>query len=228
MILCIETATNTCSVALCDSHGMLGIKESTEERSHASMLTVFIRELMAEQSIDASQLNAVAISLGPGSYTGLRIGVSVAKGMAYALNIPVVAVNTLESMYWSVKDLPSANTTDLFCPMIDARRLEVYSALFNRDGNIVRETGAHVIDAQHLEKELENNRILIFGNGADKCRDIIKNPNASFLDEYSISASSMYLPAMKAFNEGKFEEVAYFEPFYLKDFIATIPRKKIL
>ena len=228
MILCIETATSICSVALCDSSGVRVLKESSDEKSHSSRLTVMIMEALNECGISARELDAVAVSKGPGSYTGLRIGVSVAKGITYAAAKPLIAINTLESMYHAVRETPLADGIDLFCPMIDARRMEVYSALFNRDGDCTRETAADIIDNNSFAGELEKNRILFFGTGAMKCRNIITHPGALFADEFTISASSMCLPAFKALNEKNFEDIAYFEPLYLKDFIATIPRKNLL
>jgi len=228
MILCIETATNTCSVALCDNNGTVALRESSEEKSHASSLSVFIIELLAEKQIKAADLEAVAVSMGPGSYTGLRIGVSVAKGISYASKIPLVAVNTLESMYHGIIGTGQVDDINLFCPVIDARRMEVYSALFDREGKTVAKTGAEIIKEDSYSALLENNRILFFGTGSAKCRDTIKHPNARFNSDMVISASSMCLPARKAFVDKDFADLAYFEPFYLKDFIATIPRKNLL
>ena len=228
MILCIETATNTCSVALCDNKGTVALRESSQEKSHASSLSLFIMELLEEKKIKAADLDAVAVSMGPGSYTGLRIGVSVAKGIAYGSKIPLVAVNTLESMYHGITNKGIEDDIDLLCPVIDARRMEVYSALFDREGNRVKETGAEVIDENSYSVLLKKKKILFFGTGAEKCREAIKNPNAYFDMEMLISASSMRIPALKAVAEKSFADVAYFEPFYLKDFIATIPRKNLL
>lgn len=228
MILCIETATSICSVALCDSSGVRVLKESSDEKSHSSQLTVMIIEAMSECVITARDLEAVAVSKGPGSYTGLRIGVSVAKGITYAAGKPLIAINTLESMYHAVRNTPLAEGIDLFCPMIDARRMEVYSALFNREGRCTRETAADIIDNSSFAGDLEKNRILFFGTGAMKCSEFITHPNAIFMDDFKISSTSMYLPAFKALEEKDFEDIAYFEPFYLKDFIATIPRKNLL
>ena len=228
MILCIETATNICSVALCDSNGPVAVKESRVEKSHAKSLSLFIMEILGERNLETSGLDAVAVSMGPGSYTGLRIGVSIAKGIAYASKIPLVAVNTLESMYYGVRSRWNPGEVDLFCPVIDARRMEVYSALFDRDGAMVRETGSEVIGEDSYSALLGEKRILFFGTGAIKCKETIRNPNARFDTGMLISASSMSVPAWREFREKKFADVAYFEPFYLKDFIATIPRKNLL
>lgn len=227
MILCIETATTVCSVALCDSDGGVLIKESLEDKSHASRLTVFIKELLQENQISARELEAVAVSMGPGSYTGLRIGVSVAKGITYASKIPLIAVNTLESMYFGISDLPEYKDIDLFCPMIDARRMEVYTALFNNRGEIVKEISADIIDSSSFTSELSASKILFFGNGAEKCREFIRHPNALYNTQYQLSAASLSIPAFIALRDKRFVDNAYFEPFYLKDFIATIPRKRL-
>lgn len=228
MILCIETATNICSVALCDSTRTLSLRESSAEKSHASLLTTFIKEILDETDTPADHLDAVAVSMGPGSYTGLRIGVSVAKGIAYASKLPLVAVNTLESMYYGIRDNAAAEGISMFCPVIDARRMEVYSALFDREGKEVKETGAEIIDENSFAGILNNNTILFFGTGAAKCSETIKHPGARFINEFMVSASSLRIPAFKAFDSGNFVDTAYFEPYYLKDFIATIPRKSLL
>lgn len=232
MILCLETATSICSVALINNSTIRGIRESSIDKSHASLLTVFIQELLEENMLSATDLDAVAISKGPGSYTGLRIGVSAAKGICYGTGIPLIAVSTLESMFRSFiteyQGTGAENKDTLFCPMIDARRLEVYSSVFNYEGREIREVEAEIIDERSYEKMLDRGKIVFFGNGADKCGDIIKHKNAVFAYGFRLTATGMALPALKAFSEKKFEDTAYFEPYYLKDFIATIPRKNIL
>lgn len=232
MILCIETATNICSVALSDNGKLLGFRESDTEKSHAALLTVFIEELLDKNGISADQLDAVAVSKGPGSYTGLRIGVSGAKGICYGAGIPLIAIDTMESMYHTLMqrfpDLEKASKNTLFCPMIDARRMEVYSSLIGKDGKIIKEVEARIIDADSYNKELGKNKIVFFGNGADKCTDIIVHKNAEFIGDFKLSALGIIKPATGALIYKTFEDSAYFEPFYLKDFIATIPRKNIL
>jgi tRNA threonylcarbamoyladenosine biosynthesis protein TsaB len=228
MILCIETATSVCSVSLCDPAGDTISKHSTEDKSHASLLTIYIKELLRQKKIRAVDLDAVAVSMGPGSYTGLRIGVSVAKGLAYGASIPLIAINTLESMYHGIKMTPRAMDADLLCPMIDARRMEVFSSFFDSAGQIVRSTNADVIDDQSYKDLLDKHIVLFFGNGAAKCSEVIKHPNARFMHDYNMSAETLCFPANEAFRENRFENVAYFEPFYLKDFIATVPKKNIL
>jgi len=223
MIICLETATNLCSVALCNSAGVISVRESNDLKSHASMLTVFIDEVLKEAGISARQLGAVAVSKGPGSYTGLRIGVSVAKGIAYAASIPLIGIDTTFSMFNGV-----IKGKSLYCPMLDARRMEVYYAIYDRKGNIVRNIKAEIINEDSFSDIPESQELLIFGNGAEKCRGVIKRPNIYFDDNFVMSASHMYAPAIQALKEGHFEDVAYFEPFYLKDFITSTPRKNLL
>lgn len=227
MILCIETATGVCSVALCDDNSVISVLEAPAGMSHSSMLTVMIRELLSGAGATAGQLDAVSVSKGPGSYTGLRIGVSVAKGIAYAAEIPLIGINTLTAMchgYLEANPLPAGSRT-LLCPMIDARRMEVYNALFTPDGKMVRETSADIITAKSFSDIPEAEKIIFFGNGAGKCRSSITGPNAVFDEGFSLSASNLHKPSVNAFMEKQFEDVAYFEPYYLKEFIATIPKK---
>jgi tRNA threonylcarbamoyladenosine biosynthesis protein TsaB len=230
MILCIETATGVCSVALCDDNSVISVLEAPAGMSHSSRLTVIIQELLRAASVTPGQLDAVAVSKGPGSYTGLRIGVSVAKGIAYGAEIPLIGINTLTAMchgYLTINPLPEGSTT-LLCPMIDARRMEVYNALFKADGTIIRETSADIITGASYSDILESEKIIFFGNGAGKCRSAITASNAVFDEGFSLSASYLHKPSVNAFRAKQFEDVAYFEPYYLKEFIATIPRKLFL
>jgi tRNA threonylcarbamoyladenosine biosynthesis protein TsaB len=187
------------------------------------MLTVFIDEILKEAGITASQLDAIAVSKGPGSYTGLRIGVSVAKGIAYAASIPLIGVDTTFSMFCGVEKGKS-----LYCPMLDARRMEVYYAIYDSKGYTIRNIIAKIITEDSFSDIPESQDILFFGDGANKCRGVLKRPNIYFDDNFRMSASHMYAPAIQAFNSHHFEDVAYFEPFYLKDFITSTPRKNIL
>ena len=232
MIICLETATNICSVALCDGAGVISMRQNSELKSHASMLTIFIDELLREYGIRAKDLDAIAVSKGPGSYTGLRIGVSVAKGIAYAASIPLIGVNTTLSMFWGLSGTQyhsSGNeVSNLYCPMLDARRMEIYYALYDSDGNTVKEISAEVIDENSFSNIPVSKRIIFFGDGAVKCKEIIKRNNTFFVDDFKISASYMFIPASKALKTHDYEDIAYFEPFYLKDFIASKPRKNIL
>jgi tRNA threonylcarbamoyladenosine biosynthesis protein TsaB len=231
MVICIETATNLCSVALCNSDGVVSLRESNDLRSHASALTVFIDEILKENGLRAKELDAVAVGKGPGSYTGLRIGVSVAKGIAYAASIPLVAVDTTLSMFWGMsgkaKEITGDEANTLFCPMIDARRMEVYHAIYDSNGTTVKEISAEIIKEDSFSDIPESKGIIFFGDGSAKCKEIIKRKNVYFADDFRISASHMQIPVYKAIDKKYFEDVAYFEPFYLKDFITSIPRKNI-
>ena len=233
LILNLDTSTQICSVALALDEELLGLKESHEDKSHASLLALFIKEVLAENEKAISELDAVAVSKGPGSYTGLRIGVSTAKGIAYAAGIPMVAVDTLTSLAMGAIqgkffEAPSGKDTLYLCPMIDARRMEVYTALFHHSGKMLQPISAMIIQEDSFQDILARNRIMFFGNGAAKCRDVIQHPNAHFLDGIGTSASFMISLAESAWQQKNFEDVAYFEPFYLKDFVATIPKNKVI
>lgn len=227
MILCIETATDICSAALCDETKVTGVAEAPQGMTHAASLTVIIGRLLEEHHIRPADLEAVAVSKGPGSYTGLRIGVSTAKGIAYGSGIPLIGINTLAAMCSGYITLhPEELTADtLLCPMIDARRMEVYNALFRPDGTAIRETSADIIDESSFSDIPGEKRIIFFGNGSEKCRQTITRPNSLFVEGFLLSASYLHLPAVNALRNKQFEDVAYFEPFYLKEFIATIPGK---
>lgn len=232
MIICLETATNLCSVALCDNDGVITLRESDETKSHASMLTVFVEEILKENNVKPEELEAIAVSRGPGSYTGLRIGVSAAKGIAYGASIPLIAIDTTLSMFHGITEKRSkskeTDTDTIFCPMLDARRMEVYYALYNSDGKRIKDIAAEVITAESFTEFPQSQNILFFGDGSAKCRQLISRPDSCFDNEYRISAAHMHKPAYEAFNRLSFEDVAYFEPFYLKDFITTKQRKNIL
>jgi tRNA threonylcarbamoyladenosine biosynthesis protein TsaB len=232
MILCLETATPVCSVALCDSNCIISKRESHENKSHAANLTIFIQELLQEAKIKTEELEAVAVSKGPGSYTGLRIGVSVAKGIAYGASIPLIGIDTTRSMFNGIVNTSAlkygTDSSTLFCPMIDARRMEVYYSLFDATGNAVKGICAEVIDEKSFSGIPESVKILFFGDGSKKCHNISAHINSVYADDFTVSAAYMQKPVFEEFNAGHFEDVAYFEPFYLKDFIATIPRKNIL
>ncbi len=217
-------------MALIDNAGLVSLRESNELKSHASLLTVFAEEILKNQGIKASDLDAVAVSKGPGSYTGLRIGVSVAKGIAYGASIPLIGVETTLSMFWGMKqNIPESEINPLlFCPMLDARRMEVYYAIYNSTGEKIKDISAEVVTEDLFTDIPESQRIIFFGDGATKCKDIINHKNAIFAEDFRISAAHMHKPVFQAFNEGRYEDVAYFEPLYLKDFITSIPRKNIL
>jgi tRNA threonylcarbamoyladenosine biosynthesis protein TsaB len=232
MILCLETATNLCSVALCDGSGVISLRESNESKSHASQLTVYIEEILKDHHITASDLNAVAVSKGPGSYTGLRIGVSVAKGISYGASIPLIAIETTQAMFYGISgsryfdELSDRDT--LFCPMLDARRMEVYYAIYNSAGIKIKDISAEIISEESFSGFAESQKIIFLGDGAFKCKEVINRKSAVFADDFRMSASHMLKPVNEAYNNKMFEDVAYFEPLYLKDFITSIPRKNIL
>jgi tRNA threonylcarbamoyladenosine biosynthesis protein TsaB len=232
MIICLETATNLCSVALCDSAGVISLRESNESKSHAFMLTVYIQEILREQGIKARDLEAIAVSKGPGSYTGLRIGVSVAKGIAYGASIPLIGIETTLSMFWGISVtrhlIPDIDGNSLFCPMLDARRMEVYYAIYDSKGNKIKDISAEIINKDSFLNFPESQKIIFFGDGAKKCRDVIDRQNAFFAVDFTISAAYMHRPVFQALKDHYYEDVAYFEPLYLKDFITSKPRKNIL
>ena len=217
LILLIETATKSCSVSLAYDDKIIATKQEVNEQySHAEKLTIFIAELFENQDFAIQDLDAVAVSKGPGSYTGLRIGVSTAKGLCYTLDIPLVAISTLRAMAFGMAQKEESN---LYCPMIDARRMEVYNAFFNAENKEIRGVQADIINEQSYKKELEKS-VLFFGDGAEKCKAIIRHKNAKFLDGIYPTSKDMLSLVLQKYKNKDFEDVAYFEPFYLKDFIA--------
>jgi tRNA threonylcarbamoyladenosine biosynthesis protein TsaB len=234
LILSIDTSEKICSVALSNNYELISTLEISEEKSHASMLTVLIKKLFSEKEIEFSKLDAVAVSKGPGSYTGLRIGVSVAKGICYALNIPLISISTLQLLCLRViyedwlRKIGLIDQNLLLCPLIDARRMEVYKAFFNINREQIGKIEAVIIHENSFSEELISNKIVFFGTGAEKCKSIIQNQNAFFIDDIRPNASYMVSYAYDSFARKEFENSAYFEPFYLKDFVATVPKKRIV
>jgi tRNA threonylcarbamoyladenosine biosynthesis protein TsaB len=231
LILNIETATDVCSVSLANENGLIDYLENTEGRSHATLLTVFIDDLLHKNQIEAAQLDAVAVSMGPGSYTGLRIGVSAAKGLCYGAEKPLIAVSTLQLMVKGFvnKHKDQSGFADTwFCPMIDARRLEVYTAFFDCNAQIQNNISAEIIDENSFSDILAQRRVMFFGNGSDKCAAHIKHSNAIFCGNFHPSAADMAILSEQLYQEGSFVDIAYFEPFYLKDFVATVAKNKVL
>lgn len=224
-ILCIETATEVCSVALFNKNELLVLNEINEGNMHASALTGLIEKTLKEAELTLNQLDAICVSKGPGSYTGLRVGVSTAKGLCFGLNIPLLAVNTLQSMA-GVYMHQNPNNAQAICAMIDARRMEVYAAIYNSNLEEINPTQAIVIEEYSFEEQLNQGQIIFIGNGAAKCKSTITHANAVFVEEITCSALGLGKPAYQMFLENKFEDTAYFEPFYLKDFVATIPKSK--
>ena len=225
-ILLLETATSFCSVALSINGEIIAVKEAFGQNLHAGNLTLFIEDVITRSNLKYNDLDAVCISKGPGSYTGLRIGVSTAKGLCYALEKPLIALETLEMMAAGFI-IQNPDYTGLICPMIDARRMEVYTSVFDSKLQLVEPTSAKIIDEHSFENLLSAHRITFLGDGAAKCIETLKHEHAFFSDANFNSATNMAQLAEQAFSEAKFEDVAYFEPFYLKDFVVTQPKKKV-
>lgn len=222
LILQIETATTVCSVALAKDGSVRYLREVEQRNVHAEKITLFIEEVLNEAGRSYADLDAIAVSCGPGSYTGLRIGISVAKGLCFALDKPLIAIETLASMADGMIERHSFDGTDyLLCPMIDARRMEVFTATFDTLGNKLKPTSAEIIDDNSFAGVLEDHRIIFFGDGAGKCSTVLgMHPNATIITDFTNSASHLSKRALKRYQEKQFEDVAYFEPYYLKDFIA--------
>jgi tRNA threonylcarbamoyladenosine biosynthesis protein TsaB len=232
-ILCLETSTEVCSAAVVEDGKVVDFREDVSGQNHSKLLTVFIAQLLESNRLKASDFNAVAVSEGPGSYTGLRIGVSVAKGFCYAASIPLIAISSLEAMTSHVIEHLEEfhlqiKPDDLFAPMIDARRMEVYTAIYSSNLQLVQKVNALVVDQDSFREFTENSRLFLFGNGSAKCSDILINPNIIYIDGILASSLHMATLANLKFQKGEFVDVAYFEPFYLKDFIATVPKNSIL
>jgi len=222
-ILSIESSTQTCSVAVSTDGKSVWNKNNTDIASHSAVLGVFVAEAVRFVQENHFRLDAVAVSEGPGSYTGLRIGVSLAKGLCFGLEIPLIALPTLKIM--ATRFVPSAS---YLCPMIDARRMEVYAALFDGNLNEIEPVQAIIIKEDSYRDLLVHEKIIFFGNGAEKCKNVICAASAFFVDDVHPSASDMTEEAEKAFSRKNFVDVAYFEPFYLKEFQATIPKNKVI
>ena len=224
----IETSTDVCSVAISDSGQVIFNKEDHSGPNHAVKLGVYVDEALDFLDSHGLPLEAVAVSCGPGSYTGLRIGVSMAKGICYGRGVKLIAVPTLELM--AVPVLLGEHPEDedaLIVPMLDARRMEVYAEVFDRALKVVRPIQADIVDADTYKEYLDQHHVYFFGNGAAKCMETINHPNAHLVEGIEPLAKNMAPLAEKRFVEGKFEDVAYFVPFYLKDFVAKMPKKLI-
>ena len=224
-ILQLETATQVCSAALSKNGETIAVKELQANNIHAGSLTLFIQEVMRMAGINYGDLDAIAVSKGPGSYTGLRIGVSTAKGLCFALDKPLIGIGTLPMMASGfLKAEPGFD--GLICPMIDARRMEVFTAVYNANLDPVEEVTAKIVNPESFLEYLDERSITFIGDGADKCKSAITHANAKFSNENFNSASNMSKLAYQAFKKSEFEDVAYFEPFYLKDFVLTTPKIK--
>ena len=253
-ILLIETSTALCSVALAQDGAITSYRESSAPKAHASLTAVFIQEMLAERGLTLADCDAICVSKGPGSYTGLRVGVSTAKGLCFGSGKPLLAVGTLDTLvYQAFSDNINADDTPhviarseatwqsasfkYIIPMIDARRMEVYTAVFEKAAMPneaetsatymqITETAPMIIDETSFAEYLEQGPCLFIGDGAGKCADVIKHPNAQFCQCWP-KASAMLEPAMAALRAADFKDVAYFEPFYLKEFVATVSKKKL-
>ena len=248
-IILIETSTALCSVALAENGQITAYRESSAPKAHASLTAVFIQEMLAERGLSIADCDAVCVSKGPGSYTGLRVGVSTAKGLCFGARKPLLAVGTLDTLVAQALEIAGQAGNDdctstvipdligdprFIIPMIDARRMEVYAAVFSPCDpeqskgayTQITETAPAIIDENSFAEYLEQGPCLFIGDGAGKCADVIKHPNAHFCQCHP-NAAAMLVPAMDALKEKRFEDVAYFEPFYLKEFVATVSKKKL-
>ena len=248
-ILLIETSTALCSVALAQDGAITSYRESSAPKAHASLTAVFIQEMLAERGLTLADCDAICVSKGPGSYTGLRVGVSTAKGLCFGSGKPLLAVGTLDTLVAQANSVISSEVTPVIpsevegstfryiIPMIDARRMEVYTAVFEKAAMSneaetsatymqINETAPMIIDETSFAEYLEQGPCLFIGDGAGKCADVIKHPNAQFCQCWP-KASAMLEPAMAALRAADFKDVAYFEPFYLKEFVATVSKKKL-
>ena len=260
-LILIETSTALCSAALAEDGVITAYRESSAPKAHASLTAVFIQEMLEEKGLTIADCDAVCVSKGPGSYTGLRVGVSTAKGLCFGSGKPLIAIGTLDILTAQAQEASSetviADTSETviadpsgtviadltgnpshIVPMIDARRMEVYAATFKRTDapanhseatpryTQVTETAPAIIDETSYTDLLNEGPVLFIGDGAGKCADVIKHPNATFIQCWP-KASAMLQPALRAYRERRFEDVAYFEPFYLKEFVATVSKKKL-
>jgi tRNA threonylcarbamoyladenosine biosynthesis protein TsaB len=231
ILLLIETSTDVCSVAISSGEEILASRVLKEPRSHARVVAPMVSDLLSERGIDMAEVDGVVVSKGPGSYTGLRVGVSLAKGLCYGASKPLIAVCSLELLAnLALKQIEGSTLTNLdekifIVPMIDARRMEVYTAVYDADCNRLEPVQALVVDEGSFKSYLERGVVYICGDGSSKVKTIVNHPNARYLVVESL-ATGMLKRALQKYKEAKFEDLAYFEPFYLKDFIAGIPKKK--
>ena len=226
-IVLIETSTALCSTALAENGAIISYRESSAPKAHASLTAVFIKEMLEERGLSPQDCDAFCVSMGPGSYTGLRVGVSTAKGLCFGSGKPLMAVGTLDTLVAQTREIPGLDgDLKYVIPMIDARRMEVYTAVFTPEGKQLTETAPVIIDENSFAEQLEQGQCLFIGDGAGKCADVIRHPNAHFI-QCNPKASAMLIPATSAYKEKRFEDVAYFEPFYLKEFVATVSKKKM-
>lgn len=222
ILLNLETATTNCSVSISKDDQIIALKENNAENySHSEQLHIFIKEALQEASLSFSDIDAVSISKGPGSYTGLRIGVSAAKGLCFSLDVPLISIPTLESMARQVE----LQAGEMVIPVLDARRMEVYSCVYDADYQEIRETRAEIIDEGSFAEYASASKVYLIGSGAEKCRGVLEHPNFQFEETIVPSAREMAPLAFKKFQAKQFEDVAYFEPYYLKDFVIQSKKK---
>lgn len=221
-ILNIETATTNCSVSLSKEGKTIVLKEDNDKSySHAERLHVYIDEVLKEANINSNKLDAISVSKGPGSYTGLRIGVSAAKGLCFALDKPLISIPTLDALAHQVK-----MDDGIIVSMLDARRMEVYSAIYDSNYNEIRETQAQILEKTSFNDYLEQGKVYFIGNGVEKTKTLINHTNAIFIEDKLPSANDMSLLADTKYKKNDTEDIAYFEPYYLKDFVALKPNSK--
>lgn len=232
LILCIETGTDICSVGIARDGELVSLRESDEGRDHAKKVAVFVDELLSETGISPDELDAVAVGMGPGSYTGLRIGVSFAKGLCYGLQIPLVAIGSLDALTEVAIEDNEAGILDvehwddaILCPMVDARRMEVYTQLFDSRGVPQSDVKAEVVTEESFADVRRERQLVIFGNGAAKCCELLSD--ATYVN-ITPSARGLARLAQQRLDDGRVEDIAYFEPFYLKDFVVIPSKKKLL
>ena len=232
LILCIETGTDICSVGIARDGELTSLRESDQGRDHAKHLGLFVYELLRETGIAADELDAVAVGMGPGSYTGLRIGVSFAKGLCYGQNIPLIAVGSLDALAEVAIEDYEAGILDVdnwddarLCPMVDARRMEVYTRLYSAKGEPLSEVSAEIIAENSFAEQRAERQLIIFGNGAAKCREVMAD--ATYVN-ITPSARGLARLAQQRLDNGQTEDIAYFEPFYLNDFVVIPSKKRLL
>lgn len=226
-IILIETSTALCSAALVEDGKLTAYRESETPRAQAALTAPFVKEVLDARGLKVRDCDAVCVSKGPGSYTGLRVGVSTAKGLCFGAQKPLIAIGTLDTLVAQATDeglLPEG--CRYVVPMVDARRMEVYAAVFTPDGQQLTETAPQIVGADSFAAQLEEGPVLFIGDGALKCRDVLTHANAHFA-QCCPKASAMLRPAVAAYDEKRFEDIAYFEPFYLKQFVATVSAKKL-
>jgi len=225
-LILIETAASMLSTAIVKDGSIICSLESSEPRSQASLTAPFIKQMLDQSGLKAADCDAVCVSMGPGSYTGLRVGVSTAKGIAFGAGIPLIGIGTLDILARQGMEEGMADGCEFIVPVIDARRMEVYTAVYNSKGQRITEVAPRIIDKDSFAAEVGSGSVLFIGDAADKCREPLQREGARFFQTFP-KASAMAGLAAEAYEKKRFEDVAYFEPFYLKDFIATVSRKKL-